>query len=211
MPAARLAFGGCLLAGAAALAVTLSHSPISVIRVSSDTRSHLGSLRRPTSICQSDEALPRDTSALRLQLFAYVGPRVTVAAYVNERVIARGERGSGWTGGSVTVPVSRVAVGRAAVMLCMALAVNGDEGVALGGQRTDEALAAQTPGGPLPGRLRVEDLRPARSSWWSLLLPVARRFGLGRGPSGSWSALLAAVLVLLVVGLSARVVLRELA
>jgi hypothetical protein len=211
MPTPRLAFGVCLVVGAVALTVTLSHSPISVARVSSEQQVHLASLRHSTTICQADEALPREISALRLLLFAYAGPRVTVAVFAHGHVIARGERGSGWTGGSVTVPVTRLAGAHAGVTLCMAVSLNNDESISVGGERTDEALAAQGSAGPLPGRVRVEDLRPARSSWFSLILAVARRLGLGHAGSGTWSALLAAVLALVVVLISVRVVLRELA
>jgi hypothetical protein len=210
MRAVALAFGSVVLVGVAALAITLSHAPIAVARFNSYERLALGSLRQSGTICQADEVLPAGTSAVRLQLFALTGPRVTLAVLAGGRTIAHGERAAGWTGGSVTVPLSHVSGARTGVTLCFALALNGDERVTLTGARASAALAAQFSSGPLPGRIDLEDLRPGQASWWSLLLAVARRMGLGRGAAGTWWALLAAALMLGVALISARVVLTEL-
>jgi hypothetical protein len=206
----KLAFGIGLVVGAAVLAVTLSRSPISVARTNSSAHVFLGSTRESARICQSSELLPGDTSAIRMQMFASAGPRVTVEVLAHGHIIAHGERGSGWTGGSVTVPVNRLTTVSTGVTLCFTLFPNGAEGVSLTGEPTNEALAAQERVGPLPGRIRVEYLRPDRSSWWSLILPVARRMGLGHAGSGSWSVLLVVGLMIGVLLLSSRVVLREL-
>jgi hypothetical protein len=206
----KMAFGGVLVVGVAILGVTLSRSPISVARTNSNAHVLLGSTRESARICQSSEVLPRDTSAIRMQMFASAGPRVTVEVLAHGHIIAHGERGSGWTGGSVTVPVSHLATASAGVTLCFTLFLNGAEGVSLTGEPTNEALAAQERIGPLPGRIRVEYLRPDRSSWWSLILPVARRMGLGHAGSGRWSVLLVIGLMIGVLLLSSRVVLREL-
>jgi hypothetical protein len=210
MRAVAVVFGSFLIAGVAALAVTLSHSPIGVARLSSPEQVSLGSLRQTTIVCQPDEVLPAETSAVRLSMFAFTGPRVTVELLVGGHMIARGARGPGWTGGSVTVPVNPVAGARRGVTLCFSVFLNGDEDVAVSGQRTGAALAARELGGPWPGRITVEDLRPQRSSWWSLALPVARRMGLGRAASGTWVALLVLALMLAVGAISSLVVLREL-
>jgi hypothetical protein len=210
MCTARLVFAGALILGAVALAITLSSSPISVTRVSGGGRVQSGSLRESTTICQPSETLPRGTTAVRLQVFATTGPRVTASVLEDGQTIARGERASGWTGGTVTVAVNQLAVTRHGVTLCFSLALNGDEEASLSLEPTMAALAAEQFGVRLPGRLRVEDVRPARASWWSLVLPVARRMGLGHAASGTWWALFVAAVMLAVVLLSLRVVLREL-
>lgn len=206
----RIAFASGLILGVAILAITLSHAPITVARVNGRQHVVLGSFRRSAAVCQANEVLPRHTSAIRLQMFASTGPRVTLAVLAQGHVIAHGERGSGWTGGVVTVPVSQSPTTRSGVTLCFALFLNGDEGVSYTGERTNGAISAHERTGPLPGRIRAEYLRSGRSSWWSLMLPVARRMGLGHAGSGTWSVLLVVALMVGVVLLSSRVVLREL-
>jgi len=206
----RLAFAGSLILGAVVLAITLSGAPIAVARINTQRHAGLGTTRESLTACQSAETLPRHTSALRLYMFAFTGPRVSVQLLAHGQVIAHGERGAGWTGGSVTVALGPLAGAHQGVTLCFALLLNGDEGVSLSGERTHSALAAQVHGEPLPGRVRVEDLRPGSSSWWSLALAVARRMGLGHAWAGTWIALLAGALMLGVVLISWRVVFREL-
>jgi hypothetical protein len=206
----KLAFGGSLLLGAAALVITLSHSPIAVARVNDKEQVTLGAVHQSTSACQSGEVLPRDTSAIRLQMFALTGPRVTVAVLAHGHVIANGERASGWTGGSVTVPVNHLATAQLGVTLCFALFMNGDEELLLAGEQTNEARAARARTEALPGRIGAEYLRPSSSSWWSLAQPVARRMGLGHAWSGTWSSLLVLTLMVGVTLLSSAVVFREL-
>jgi len=119
-------------------------------------------------------------------------------------------RGSGWTGGTVTVPV-RPVVGRAVhnVTICFKLGPT-REIVTIEGQLTKPAVAARGEGAALPGRMRIEYVRAGHSSWWSLALPTARRLGLGRAWAGSWVALLLATLMGAVVALCSWVLLREL-
>src|SRR5450759_2226166 len=64
---------------------------------------------RSAGACQTGERLPRGTLAIRLSLGGFTGPRVTVAALSGTRVVTSGERGSGWAGQTVTVPVRAVA------------------------------------------------------------------------------------------------------
>jgi hypothetical protein len=208
--AVRLTLGGCLATIAAAVALTLSLSPISVARVNNAEETLLGATRHSVNACQSGEVLPRGTSAVRLHMFTFMGPRVAVGLFANGRRVAHGERGSGWTGGSVTVPVSPLPVTRRGLTLCFALDANGNETVQLNGEPVTGAPAARGSGGVLPGRLGVEDLRPASASWWSLILPVARRMGLGHAGPGTWSVLLVACLMLGVILTSMLAGLRDL-
>ena len=112
-------------------------------------------------------------------------------------------------GGVVTVPVNRLSTARSGLDLCFTFFTNEDESIGFFGESTTAALAARGPNGSLPGRVRVEYLRPSHSSWWSLAPEVARRMGLGRAPSGTWSVLLAVALMVSVFALCARVILRE--
>jgi hypothetical protein len=208
--AVKLVLGGSLLAIAVAASLTLSLSPIGVARVNNSEEALLGATRSSVDACQSGEVLPRGTTAVRLHMFTFVGPRVVVGLFANGRRIAHGERGTGWTGGSVTVPVSPLSVSRQGVTLCFALYPNGNESVQLNGEAVTGARAAHGSRGALPGRLGVEDLRPASASWWSLILPVARRMGLGHAGPGTWSVLLVACLMLGVILTSVLAALREL-
>ncbi|HXN37318.1 MAG TPA: DUF2142 domain-containing protein [Solirubrobacteraceae bacterium] len=199
-----------LLVGAAAIAMTLSQAPLSIARVNTVEEATIATVRHRAQACQSAEVLPRGTSAIRLPMYAFLGPRVTLAVYSAGRVIADGERGQGWTSGAVTIPVHPLATQRSGVTLCFALWLNGYESVELEGESATGALAAQGPSGPLPGRIRVEYLRPGRSSWWSLAPMVARRMGLGHAAGGTWSVLLVAALMGGIVLACARVIVRGL-
>jgi hypothetical protein len=126
---------------------------------------------------------------------AFTGPRVAVEILAHGQAIARGERGSGWTAGAVTVAIRPLASARADVTLCYAFFLNGNETGYLSGERTPPTIAAVGPNGPLPGRIRAEYLHSSGPNWWSLAGQVARRMGLGRAASGTW--VVPAVLVLM--------------
>jgi len=206
----KVVLGIGLVAGAAALGVTLSGSPIAVARVNTATATALGEIRQPLAACQSGEVLPRGTSAIRLRVFSFAGPRVTASVLEQGRLIAHGERGSGWSGGVVTVPVEPLSTTRSGVELCYAIYGNADESDDLVGELTAQGEAALTGSGPLPGRLGAEYLRPGKSSWWSLATAVAHRLGLGRAASGSWWAIVAIALMGCVVVLCSWQIVRGL-
>jgi hypothetical protein len=199
-----------LLAGMLAMALTLSEGPVTLARVSTTQHTYLGSDTHTTIACQSGEVLPRQTTAIRLRIFAYLGPRVTVHVLDAGHAIASGEHGAGWTGGVVSVPVRPLPTTRTGVKLCFALFLNGIEPGELVGEATTGPQAAQVRQGSVPGRVRVEYLRPGDSSWWSLALSVARRMGIGHAWSGTWLALLAGALMGGVMLVCARLMLREL-
>ncbi len=199
-----------LLVGVGALVFTLSQSPITIAALSTSEATPLGAPQRGARYCQAGETLPRGTSAIRLRAFAFLGPKVSVEVRQHGRPIAHGERGSGWTGGVVTVPVGRLSTARTGVSLCFTFFTNEDETIELVGAPASESTAARARDGVLSGRLRVEYLRPSNASWWSLAPEVARRMGLGRAPSGTWVALLVLVLMASVAAACARVILREL-
>jgi len=192
------------------VALTLSQSPVTIAQTNTAAHSYVGVARDPISACQSNEVLPRATTAIRLRADSFTGPRVLIKVLAGGRVITQGERGSGWTANVVTVPVRPLPRTRSGVELCFTLFLNGHELSIFSGEPTNGPLAARGSGGLLDGRVRVEYLRPGRSSWWSLVLAVARRMGIGHAWPGTWSVLLVLTLMGLVALVCSRVILREL-
>jgi hypothetical protein len=205
----KITVGLCLLVGAAAIAVTLSKSPLTIAAVNTTATASLGKTSRTTAVCQSGETLPPGTTAIRLRVFAFLGPRVTVEVSSHGHVIAHGERGSGWTSGAVTVPVKPLARTSPGVELCFTFFTDGNEEDWYVGEASTAAHAPR--GGRVPhGRVRVEYMRPGGSSWWSLARMVARRMGLGRAWPGAWNALLVLALMAGVTVLCSLAILRQL-
>ncbi len=162
--------------------------------------------------------LPRGTTAIRLALTAVVGPEVSVRVLSGRRLLATGSRGAGWEGDSVTVPVrstasvpSASAAGRRGKHISVCFALNRLNGtVGMLGVHTHDDPAVGREGKRLPGRLRVEYLRPGSKPWWSTALATARRLGLGRAASGTWNAALVGALAGMLIALSCWLVSREL-
>jgi hypothetical protein len=209
MRGVRVALAAGLALTALALAVTLTASPATTASTSPITvDTQLTGTQHGLSVCQAEETLPRGTTALRFSLRALIGPRIAVKALAHGRVITAGERAPGWTAGDVTVPVARVARTVAHAQVCLAFALS-DETVDIGGGRTSPARAARTANGQvLPGRIKIEYLRPGERSWWSLALSTARHLGLGRAWAGTWVALLVLTLMAAVLALTVWRVLR---
>jgi hypothetical protein len=207
--------GLTLVAGLAltaiALGVTLSGSPIEVLRKSSTRLPlELAETNSATGACQDGEELPAGTSAMRLGLKSTTGPRVSLTALSGARILTSGATGSGWSGASITVPVKAVARASPHARICFRLGPT-VEGVGILGARTGSAVAARSPRGQiLPGRFKIEYLREAPGSWWSEAPAVARRLGLGRAPSGAWIALLLIALMGAVVAGAAWLTLEQL-
>jgi hypothetical protein len=195
---------------AIAVALVLSGSPARVLGTNSAlTRAVIASVDGSASICQADGVLPRGTSALRLSLNAGIGPSVTVTVLANGRTLARGTRGSGWTGADVTVPVAVVASRTPRTTLCFSLGQS-RQPVALFGEPEPPSAAASSAGQRLAGRIEVEYMATGDTSWWASAEAVARRIGLGRAPSGSWVVLLLLSLMAAVAMLASFLSVREL-
>jgi hypothetical protein len=203
-----LAIGLALFA--AAVILVLAQSPLTVVHTNVAKSELLATTKQPISACQPSESVPRGISAIRLRAYSFDGPRVSVTLLSHGRVIARGERGSGWTGGVVTVPVDPLTPQASDVSLCFAFHWNGYETGQLVGEPTTGPLAASGSGGRLPGRVTVEYMRPGPASWFSLVPTVARRVGLARGWSGVWGAVLALAAMLAAAALCSRAILRGL-
>jgi hypothetical protein len=195
-----------------AVVATLSGSRLRVAATNSIAiKSEVGKFPPGGEVCQGQETIPRRTSAIRPSLFAYTGPSVRFEAVAAGRVVARGERGSGWTGSVVTIPIRPAPRAIADVKICFALAPRDEEPVKIYGEPSPPDLAARDRGGEaLEGRFRVEYLRAGGRSWWSLASPVARRMGFGHAAGGNWGVLLVIALVASVFLVASRLLLREL-
>ncbi len=197
MPSVRIALAAGLGITAVAVAVVLSQSPLTVAATNSaPTREELGIAGTGVETCQAGERLPRDTSAIRLSLGAFTGPGVTVKALSGTRVLTSGERGPGWAGQPVTIPVRAVSEAVFPVRVCFETSRVGGEEVTVFGAHTVTATAARTgKGEALGGRMRIDYLRAGSSSWLSLAPQIARRMGLGHAWAGTWIVFLLAALM----------------
>ena len=193
----RIALVAGLTLLAIAIGSTLAHAPMTVARtnkIAGQPEEAIASSKEGSSYCEPGETLPRGTSALRIWLDAVYGPRVTVEVSADGRPITSGVRGSGWVGGSVTVPVRALPRTVSGTRVCVSFAAQ-DETVVVQGNS---------------GRMWIEYLRPGSSSWASLVSSTARRMGLGRAGAGSWVVFVALALLAAVVVLASRLVLGEL-
>lgn len=125
------------------------------------------------------------------------------------RMIASGQRGAGWTGGSVTVPVRPLSQTVSGVVVCASFRLR-DETIVVQGNTAPAASSAYDGGEAIGGRMWIEYLKPGELSWASLIPTVVRHMGFGRAAAGSWVVFLALALVACIAILTARLVSREL-
>jgi hypothetical protein len=206
----KLVLAAALTLIAIALVVTLSHAPAtSTLARSVPPESKLVFTNLDARACQRGEALPSDTSAIRVGLFAVSPPEVSVQVYAGSRHVTQGTLHPGWEGGGATVPVHMVPYAVAPVEVCFELGrVVGT--VQMLGRTTPAVDATLSEGKPLPGRVSIEYVQSGHGSWWSRAGGIVRRMGLGHAASGSWDALLVFVLAATVLALSSWLVTREL-
>jgi hypothetical protein len=166
--------------------VVLLHTPETVAATNGiQPTAELGATPTSASACQAGEALPAGTSAIRLQIEATTGPRVAVEVFEGAHLVTRGTEGTSWFGSAVTIPVRRVNRAFPHTKVCVKLSdLSGL--VVFSGAPTSPRVAATVNGKPLPGRLRIVYLEPARESWWSLAGAVIQHMGVGRAASGTW-------------------------
>jgi hypothetical protein len=208
----RVALAAGLALLAAAVVLVLLHSPAVVARanrLASATIEPIASTTRGATYCQAHELLPAGTSAVRVWLDAAYGPRVKVTVSAGGRPATSGARGSGWTGGSVTVPLRTLPRALSSAVLCVSFALR-DETIIVQGSRAPAASAARAGRRALAGRMTIEYLRPGERTWASLIASTARRMGLGRAVAGLWIVFVALALLAAVAAVTAAAVLREL-
>jgi hypothetical protein len=205
---ATLGAGVALLVAVGAL--TLTRAPPRVVRVGTrSTDAVLAVTTEAVEVCQAGEVLPAGVSAIRLSLAAAYGSRLRVRASSGSQVLTQGSRGPEWTSISVTVPVTPLKRSVSSVTLCFDLGPNSERIVFTGVKTPAREAAASLAGQRLEGRVGVEYLAAGQGSWWSRILPVARRMGIGHALSGTWVVLLIAALVVAVGFLAIRLALRE--
>jgi hypothetical protein len=207
----RVALAVALGLLAVVLVLVLSGSPTELARANgAPAEEPITQLGAGAGACQDSETLPAGTNAIRLTLVAILGPHVDVAVSSGGRRIAAGSVGSGWTAGSVTVPIATLAHPVRDARVCFTLG-RSVEKVEVGGAARGAGSAARTlTGGALPGRFTVEYMRPATSSWWGSAKTVARRLGVGHAPAGTWLAGLLLLAMAAVVAGASWLLLREL-
>jgi hypothetical protein len=208
-PTIALLVGLTLLA--IGLAFTLLGSPLSVAGTNRPPGRHSEPIvmtNRSASYCQGQQLIPHGTSAIRVWLDAATGPRVRLAVSAGGRPLLTAQRGSGWAGGSVTVPVKPLERTIAAATVCVSFRLS-DETVTVQGEAAPPAGAARSEGLPLRGTLWIEYLRPGRRSWASLASTVVRHMGLGRAAPGDWIVFLALALMAGAVALGCALIHRE--
>jgi hypothetical protein len=209
MRSVRIALASGLGLIAIAIGLVLAHSPMSIASTNGILSEKWIATGGSLTYCQAPELLPRGTSAIRLSLSAFTGPRVAVVVTSGGREITGGERGSGWTGRVVTIPVKPLPRAVSKVTVCTS-PLSHNETLTMFGATTPHTIAARLGPHVLPGRMRIEYLRAGERSWASMARSIMRRMGLGRAGGGSWIVLLALVLLATVVALTARLVLKEL-
>lgn len=209
MPIKLLLALGLAAIALAALA-TLARSPLTLAGGNGVPLAlQLRETRSDARACQGQETVPAGTTALRLGLFSLLGSRIAVRVLAGSRVVTVGERAPGWDGTYVVVPVRRVAHTVLGATVCISLSTV-DSRVALLGVRTAASVAARDSGGPLPGRMGIEYLRPGQQRWWSLAGTIAERLGFGHALTGAWDVVLASLLAASVLVLSSVLIVREL-
>lgn len=221
-----------LVAVAAVGVLTLSRAPLRLVHrgapgvpavAPNGVSGVVASASEDPTICQPYEVLPAGISDVRVSIWAFYGARVRVAAFKEgtRELLTEGSRSGNWTSDSVTVPVRPLRRTVSGVKLCVSVGPNSEPLLFIGPKTEPRTAAAIAEGVPaasltpanaqlLQGRMTVEYLAPGHRSWWSRLLEVARHVGLGRSYSGTWVALLIALLMVAVGVLSVRLTLREL-
>jgi hypothetical protein len=182
-----------------ALGLVLSRAPLTVAATNGiSAATKVASTAGDATTCQSAGTLPAGTSAIRVSLSANIGPKVTIRVSAGGRTIAAGSRPAGWgLAETVTVGVKPLPHAVAGVRLCTIIGA-AVESFEIRGQIINKGLY-----------LRVEYLRPGKTSWLSLAPSIAEHMGLGRSPTGAWIAWLALIAMLAVVALTSRLVLQE--
>lgn len=190
--------------------VILTRSPSKLVRINTRQTVLGGTTINDAEVCQANEVLPAGVSAMRLGVGSYFGAKIRLRALSDSLVLTEGGIGPTWTGTSVTVPVKPIVRATAHVTICINVAPNSELIFFRGEPASAGESASYDTGALLGGRLAIEYLAPSQRSWWSRIMEVARRMGLGHALSGTWVAVLVALLVAAVAALAVGLSLREL-
>ncbi len=199
-----------LVLTALATAVAVSRSPLVLISAgSTQIEGGLTGLKSGSVVCQSGEKLPAGTSAIRLPMGSPYGPSIKIEARSNGRLLTEGSRGGEWVGPTAVAvrPVPHTT--SANVTVCVKLGTV-TEGTSLSGGKAGHARPATLNGSPLPGRTRIEYLKPGPKSWASQASAIAKHMGLGNASGGSWIVFLLIALMVTIIALASTAILGDL-
>lgn len=160
------------------------------------------------TVCQGPELAFGDAGRLRVIAAGTggSGPPLAVSVRADGRVVSRGSAAAGYGDGGVAAEIERLDESLIADEVCIRNA--GRAGIALRGEPLPAEQVAEVDATPAEARLRLEWVRPGSESWFELVPAVSHRFGLGKAEwLGSWTLVLAAVLVLLAAAAALRLVL----
>jgi len=162
------------------------------------------------TICQSSELVPAGTAALRFRAYA------TSHAPLRLTLTLAGDSGQDvgtaarWEGDdAIVVPLAHVLRHETVADVCIALHRSNPTQLVLRGVPTGPGEGATRNGDLLGGRMHFDYLAARRASWWSQLPTLVRRLGRGHAWSGPSVALLAALLMLAPIALSAWQLTRD--
>jgi hypothetical protein len=198
-----------LLLTAVAIAVAVSRAPL-VALASSPTTVEKGMAAIPSNatVCQTGETLPAGTSAIRFPIGSAYGPSIKVEATQEGHVLTSGSRGSEWVG-PTAIAVTPLKQTASNATVCFKVGAV-TEGTTLSGGKAGKQPPATINGQALPGRTRIEYLRPGAKSWASLASTVARHMGFGNASGGSGIVFLLIALMGIVIALTARSLIGDL-
>lgn len=157
-------------------------------------------IKGPGERCQAGQIIPGDTAALRLLLgtFNRPGPPLEVTVRADGKLLTSGRLPASRTPPTehVVVPLEPVEQTTPNATVCVTVRAEEDRRTVLYGTL---------------GQVRFEWLRDGRESWVELLPTVLHRFALGKAnPVGLWLLPVAALLLLLSIGVALSLAAREL-
>jgi hypothetical protein len=165
----------------------------------------LGQVTAGNTLCQAEERIPSGTAALRFTAVStsHAAPQLTVTL-ARGGVVQAKSSDARWDGDdAIVVPFARPLRAGAFAEVCVRLRAADPRPYGFMGVRTYLGEGASQDGQPLAGRMHLEYLSAGSGSWWSFVPTIARRLGRGHAWSGASVALLAVLLMLTPIAVSA--------
>jgi hypothetical protein len=193
---------------AVAIVIVLSQSPSTVAGTNSvPAPGPIATSTGNERTCQQVATVPQGTSGVRISLAAGAGPRLRLQVYSGSHLVTEGKIPAGWgLTANVFIPVRTVSRTVHNARICTTIGPAVESFHIIGVLRPGVSESA----GINAIALRMEFLRPAPQSWWSLLPSIFYHIGLGHAASGTWLAWLALLLMIAVAILASRLALKEL-